>query len=370
MKKLLCLILGLCLLAGCAAAPEPPAKPSGPVLTCGDYRMDSDQFQYYFGYQYAAILDTYGDSAFDPSQDLAGQSYDDSQSWADFLTDQALTLAEQTEQLCLAAKAAGFSIPEATESADLPAITDEVAREQGYADARAYLTAFYGEGANLEGYRVFLHDMLTASAYSEHMNTSLTYTDDEVEAFYDSRAADYADVFDLPKNYDRLLDVRIIRFYPDDPGSMDDWFDAEARANAALDAYRADPSDAAFADLADSRTEDFNAPDGGLYTEVHPGTFPALDGWLFPKDTLRMPGDFDLAREDDAWALCCISAAGDRPIWRIVAEQDLRYADYFNAFTELKQTYVFERHPENIELRAPTAHNAKNELPEGIEAVG
>ena len=36
----------------------------------------------------------------------------------------------------------------------------------------------------------------------------------------------------------------------------------------------------------------------------------------------------------------------------------------------LKKEYVFERHPENVNLRVPTAHNAKKELPEGIEAVG
>ena len=376
MKKLLLCLLALCLLAGCSApaetpaGPEPspaPEAPAAPVLACGDYAMDADAFQYYFGHQYASVLDAYGSTAFDPKQPLAEQPYDDTQSWAEFLTDQALTLAEQTQQLCLAAKAAGFALPE---DAELNAVTDEAAKKEGYAGLDDYLTAYYGEGADLAGYRAFLTDMRTASAYSEQLMNAKTYTDEEIERFYDERATDYAEIFKLPKNYDCPLDVRIIRFYPDDPGSQDDWQAAEQRANRVADQFRAEESDAAFAKLADAHTEDFNCPEGGLYSAVHPGQMPALDGWLFAKDSRRAPGDFELLREDDAWALCYVSAVGERPYWMIVAENDLRYADYFGAFEALKKAYVFERHPENVNLRVPTAHNAKKELPEGIEAVG
>lgn len=378
MKKLPLCLLVLCLLAGCAspaapetpAAPESPAAPAAsadPVLICGDYTMDADEFQYYFGYQYAAVLDAYGDSAFDPEKPLADQPYDDSQSWADFLTEQALNLAEQTQQLCLAAEKAGFRLPE---GAELSAVTDETAKKEGYACLDDYLTAYYGEGADPEGYRAFLTDMLTASEYSRQLLDAKTYTDEEIEQFYDERATDYAEIFKLPKNYDCLLDVRIIRFYPDDPGSQDDWQAAEQRANSVADLFRADGSDAAFAKLADEYTEDYNCPEGGLYAGVHPGQYPALDDWLFAKDSRRGVGDCELLREDDAWALCYVKAVGDRPYWMIVAENDLRYADYFAAFEALKKSFVFERHPENVKLRVPTAHNAKKELPEGIEAVG
>ena len=377
MKKLLPWLLALCLLAGCGApaqtAPAEPETPpaqeasAGPVLVCGDYAMDADAFQYYFGHQYASVLDAYGDTAFDPAQPLAGQPYDDSQSWADFLTDQAMTLAEQTQQLCLAAKDAGFALPEGT---DLDAVTDEFARKEGYAGTADYLTAWYGEGADMEGYLAFLADMRTAAAWSERLLNEKTYTDEEIERFYDERATDYAEIFQLPKNYDCLLDVRIIRFYPDDPGSQADWENAEARANHVADLFRADASDAAFAALADEYTEDYNCPAGGLYAELHPGQMPGLDDWLFAKDSRRAPGDYELLREDDAWALCYVRSVGDRPYWMIVAENDLRYADYFAAFEAIKKEYVFERHPENVYLRVPTAHNAKKEVPEGIEAVG
>ena len=383
MKKSLLLLLALCLLAGCTApaaqeapaseapaaaeSPEASAASAGPVLVCGDYAMDADEFQYYFGYQYAAVLDAYGDSAFDPEKPLEDQPYDDSQSWADFLIEQALNLAEQTQQLCLAAEKAGFRLPEGTE---LSAVTDETAKNEGYAGLDDYLTACYGEGADPEGYRAFLTDMLTASEYSRQLMDAKTYTDEEIERFYDERATDYAEIFNLPKNYDCLLDVRIIRFYPDDPGSEDDWQAAEQRANRVADLFRADGSDAAFAALADEYSEDYNCPEGGLYTELHPGQIPALDDWLFAKDSRRGVGDCELLREDDAWALCYIKAVGDRPYWMIVAENDLRYADYFAAFEALKTSFVFERHPENVNLRVPTAHNAKKKLPEGIEAVG
>ena len=375
MRRLLLCLLALGLLAGCAApaapevpaAEEAPAKAAGPVLTCGDYAMDADGFQYYFGHQYATVLDSYGADAFDPAQPLADQAYDDSQSWADFLTDQALTLAEQTQQLCLAAKDAGYTLPA---GADLNAVTDEQARQAGCADLADYLTGFYGQGATAEGYLAFLTDTRTAAAYSEQLLNAREYTDEEIERFYDERATDYAEIFDLPKSYDCLLDVRIIRFYPDDLDSEADWQAAEDRANRVADRFRAEGTEEAFARLADEASEDFNCPDGGLYTKLHPGELPALDSWLFAKDSRRAAGDVELLREDDAWALCYVSAVGDRPYWMIVAENDLRYADYFAAFEALKKQYVFERHPENVDLRVPTAHNAKKEVPEGIEAVG
>ncbi len=375
MRRLLACLLALALLAGCAAptaqetpaVPEPAPVAAAPVLKCGDYAMDADEFQYYFGYQYAAVLDAYGDGAFDPKQPLEDQPYDDTRSWADFMIEQALNLAEQTQQLCLAAKAAGFTLPA---DAEQNAVTDEEAKKQGYAGVAEYLTANYGEGADMEGYRAFLTDMSTASAYSEQLMNAKTYTDEEIERFYDEHATDYAEIFHLPKNYDCPLDLRVIRFYPDDPGSNDDWQAAEQRANRVADQFRAGESDAAFAKLADEHTEDFNCPEGGLYPGVHPGQYPALDGWLFAKDSRRAPGDWELLREDDAWALCYVSAVGERPYWMIVAEDDLRTADYVSALDALNKTYVFERHPENVNLRVPTAHNAKKELPEGIEAVG
>ena len=375
MRRLLPWLLLLALLAGCAspAAPEAPAvqeapaESAAPVLTCGDYAMDSGEFQYYFGQQYATVLDSYGAEAFDPTKPLADQAYDDSRSWADFLTDQAFTLAEQTQQLCLAAEAEGFT---ADGSAAPAALTEAQAKEAGFADLAAYLTACYGEGADEAGYRAFLADMGTAAAYSEHLLNAPQYTDEEIEGFYDEHATDYAEIFDLPKTYDCLLDVRIIRFYPDDLDSEADWAAAEARAEHVADLFRAEGTEEAFAKLADAYTEDFNCPDGGLYTKLHPGELPALDGWLFAKDSRRGAGDVELLKEDDAWALCYVSAVGDRPYWMIVAENDLRYADYFAAFETLKKEYVFERHPENVELRVPTAHNAKKEPPEGVEAVG
>ena len=383
MKQLVCLLAALCLLTGCAApapagqapapsAPEtpapaseaePPAAPpsDAPVLTCGDYAMTSAQFQYYFGQQYAAALDAYG-SAFDPSKDLRGQSYDDSLSWADFLIDQAMRLAEQTQALCLAAEAEGFSPVEGAP------LTDAIARGRGYTDAQALLTACYGEGAEPEGYAAFARDLATADAYSAELSRRGEFTEAELEAYYDAHAEDYKTVFHLEKNDVRPIDVRIIRFYPDDPSSEADWQAAEARARAAEAEFQKDPTDAAFAALADARTEDFKAPEGGLYPGLGPDGVGPLAEWLFPADGARAVGDTGLLRESDALALCYVSALGDRPGWQIAAEQDLRRENYIKALESLRQTWPFERHPENIDLRVPTAHEAGRF--DGAQAVG
>ena len=323
--------------------------------------MTSAQFQYYFGHQYAAILDAYGDSAFDPSKDLQSQSYDAEQSWAEFLTEQAFSLAEQTQMMCLAAKEAGF------DAVDGEPITDEVARSRGYADVQAFLTACFGEGAEPEGYAVFTRDLATAEAYSGTLSDG-EYTETELEAYYDEHAQDYESIFHIEKNNDRPVDVRIIRFYPNDLSSDADWKAAEERARAAEAEFQKDPTDAAFAALADKYTEDFKAPDGGLYQGLGPDGKGVLAEWLFPAEGTRTEGDMSLLRESDAWALCYVSALGERPSWQLSVEQDLRRDEYLKALDTLRQTYVFERHPENIDLRAPTAHNAERFA--GVEAVG
>lgn len=357
--RILPLLLVFCLLIGCGARTE-----AAPVLTCGSYAMDADTFQYYFAYQYNSVLQAYGDSAFDPAKPLADQPYDDTQSWEDFLITQTMVIAEQTARMCLAAEAAHFSLPRTNEKPEV-----EAANAAGCTDPEAFLADYYGPGTDVTGFRAFVEQMSLAAAYSEELNAGPTYTDEEIEAFYDSHATDYAETFQLPKNYDRQLDVRIIRFYPDDPGSAADWTDAEARAQAALDRFRSDGTDSAFAALADEITEDYNSPEGGLYSAVCPGEFSeSLNAWLFPKDTLRAPGDCECVKDGDNCALCYISAAAERPYWQVVAENDLRYADYINAMSELDSTYVFEQHPENVNLRVPTAHTASDAA--GVEAVG
>lgn len=369
-RTILCLLLAVCLLfGGCNAAPKIVLQ-----CTAADYTMNSDQFQYYFCYQYAAILDAYGDQAFDPKQPLSQQSYDETQSWEDFLVAQALTLAEQTAQLCVAAEAAGFTLPQ---NGDLETITADTAKENGYVnqsgegDVPGYLTAYYGEDATLEGYREFLEAMALASAYSEHLHTAGEFTEEEIEAFYNSHAEDYAESLGLPKSDDRPMDVRLIRFYPDDPGSAAHWSDAENRAKAVLEEFLQEPTDETFALLADAHTEDYNAPEGGLYAQISPGALPeAINEWLYPEGEARTAGDYALLEEADACVLCYVSAISDQPYWMSVAENDMRYEAYFAAFAQMQQEFVFAQFPENVDLRVPTAHNAKDAALEGIEAVG
>ena len=289
------------------------------------------------------------------------QSYDDQQSWAEFLTEQAFGLAEQTQMLCLAAQAAGFASVEGEQ------VTDEDARSRGYADLQAMLTALYGGGATPEGYAAFARDLATSEAYSDTLG-GREYTEAELEDYYDAHAAEYKDIFHIEKNDDRPLDVRIIRFYPNDLGSDADWKAAEERAAAAEEEFRKDPTDGKFAALADERTEDFKSPDGGLYRGLGPEGKGPLAEWLFPGEGARAVGDLTLLRESDAWALCYVSAMAERTSWQLAVEQDLHRDDYLKALDTLRQTYVFQRHPENIDLRAPTAHNAGRF--EGVEAVG
>ncbi len=352
---------------------EIPEQSDQIVLSCesADLTIDEAQFQYYFGHQFAKVLEAYGENAFDPGQDLSAQAYDDTQSWQDVLLTQAFDHAEQTAQLCLAAKEAGFTDPAAQRLDEVEKLVEQSAKEKYFPSAEAYLAANYGEGATVSGYSEFLQNVALADAYSQSLLTDREYPAEEVEAFYDSHAEDYADTFQISKDDKCRLDVRMIRFYPDDPSDPKDWSETEARANVVIKELEGSPTDETAAILADRYTEDFNAPDGGLYKKLSPGMNSAsLDEWLFPEGQTRVPGDWKLLREDDVYTLCYVSAAEDIPYWRVVAEQDMRYADYINELSTLSETYIFTRYPENVTLRVPTAHIAENDIPDNVAAVG
>ena len=85
---------------------------------------------------------------------------------------------------------------------------------------------------------------------------------------------------------------------------------------------------------------------------------------------MRKAGDCAILEETDACVLCYVSAVSDRPYWMSVVENDMRYEQYFTAFAQLQQDFVFEQFPKHVDLRVPTAHNTKDVPPAGIEAVG
>ncbi len=404
-QSFLCLLLLLCLLAGgCGvlapalqdgplAAQEQPIEQlpqreeeaasdfvlSKPVLYCAaaSYTVNSVQIQFYFSQQYMNALNTYGELAFDPEQPLIDQPYDDTQSWEEFLFSQAMAQAEQTAQLCLAARAEGFTLPPEKSLGDLEATTAEAAKKAGCVDSsgegnvEAYLNACYGDGATFAGYQKFMEDTALASAYTDYLTNAPEYTDEILSAVYDNYSESYIETFHILKDDTRQMDIRLIRFYPDNLDSEDDWAAAELRAKAVQEEFQASPSDETFAALSQKYTEEFHAPEGGLYTQVEPGIMSeAINAWLYPESGARSSGDCTLLREEDACTLVYVSALSDRPFWMIVVDRDLRYSEYRAKLDEIQAQYEFTYSPENVDLRVPTAHTAKDKIPDGVEAVG
>jgi len=83
-----------------------------------------------------------------------------------------------------AAKAAGFTLPEADKEAldNNMATLDMYATMYGYADADQYLKAMYGNGASKKSYTAYCEMQALASAYYSHYAESLTYEDAQLRA--------------------------------------------------------------------------------------------------------------------------------------------------------------------------------------------
>ena len=355
-----------------------------PVLQCArtGAELDNTQFQYYFWSQYYSLLSSYGDSIgnyLDVTKPLDEQMYDDTNTWQAYLQGLALSQATQTFQLAQAAQEADFQLPEQAaaqldtlrQTVQQAAAADGHTTASGEGDVDAYLAASFGKDADFASYYQYMYATHLASAYADSLYSGTEYTDAQIETYYDARAEEYEMSYGVPKSNARLMDIRVIYFYPDDMGSEDDWADAQARAEAALDSWRQGPTDENFAALAQEKTESAVAPEGGLYTDVYPQSqTAALNTWLYGET--RAAGDCEMVRDEDCWLLVYVKSVGDRPYWSLVAEADLRYEDYMAAMERLRADYAVTQYPEHIIIHEPTGLDeiVTTPVPEHVEAVG
>ncbi len=163
------------------------------AVTIKDAKYTPAEVNYYVGAQYANFLNTYGSYASYFGLDtqygisgLAAQEYTEGTSWLDYFTEMALEQMTQIKALCDYAKANGISLTaEETQSVDAEFTELETSvKNYGYASADAYFTANYGTGVTAKVARTCLLDsQLASKAYTSYQE-SLTYTDEELEEYY------------------------------------------------------------------------------------------------------------------------------------------------------------------------------------------
>ncbi len=169
------------------------------VATVGDESFSVADYNYFFStaymstYQsYYSIYGDYTSYIIDTSTALDEQQYNESQTWADHFSEQALTNMQTAAMLCSEAKSAGFTLSE-EQQAELDSIIDSLATtasQYGYTSS-GYLSAAYGSGVTQDVFERCMTMSYTADAYSDSVLDGMTYTADELQAQYDADPTAY-----------------------------------------------------------------------------------------------------------------------------------------------------------------------------------
>lgn len=166
------------------------------AVRVGDTTFSAAQAGYYYWDSANTVANYYGDYFkyfVDTTKSFKSQNYSEDMTWADYFMNTAETSMQQQLLLSDAAKAANFALTDEQMqniSANLAAL-ETSAKNNGYADATAYLKAVYGKAASVDTYRDYLTMQALASAYYTEQLNSYSYTQDQLDSYYAEHKNDF-----------------------------------------------------------------------------------------------------------------------------------------------------------------------------------
>lgn len=128
------------------------------------------------------------DTGFDSSVDPKDQIQDEASgtTWYDYFLNQAIDKLTQVTMVNHAAQKDGYTLPaegQAYVDTNIKQMEQSV-RASGYSNLDHYLRFNYGSYMDEQTYRDILTDQMTASYYEQDHQNNLTYSDEELEAYY------------------------------------------------------------------------------------------------------------------------------------------------------------------------------------------
>jgi len=343
---------------------DPTQVPEGSmdavVGNFGEKSLTNREVNLYYWSEYRYFLNSYSSYIaflFDTTKPLGEQAMQagtENYTWQDWMMDAAEGQMKETHALVEMAKAQGYEMT-ADDKAYLEetkqAIRDYVASSE-YASVTDYLCAAYGSGTTEEAFWAYLEDSIIASSYGTIRYESITYTDDEINAYYDANGYD---LNGLEKDDVCSIDVRHILILPGSDGEgNEDWEYARTEAERILELWQASPTEDNFAELAGVYSEDPGSQsNGGLYTDVAPGDMvETFNDWCF--DESRQPGDTGIVKTDYGYHIMYFSGRGDHPIWMDTVLDDMRTEAYKNLIYAQIDLSGYALNYEAVVLAAPT----------------
>ena len=212
---------------------------------------------------------------------------------------------------------------------NLPQMIEELAAKHGYEDAHDMLKELAGLG--IEDEMLLEYAQLANKGYM--LLTALSYdiepTEEEVSAYFDEHAADYA-AAGISRDSGYYVDMRHILIVPENAtiaedgtvtASEQDWDAALANAQKLLQKWKKNKTQIYFSELAYANSADSGSNvKGGLYSSIAKGQMTeTLDAWLF--DEARQLDDVEILRTQCGYHIVYFSKKTD--IWAAQAQQDL-----------------------------------------------
>lgn len=255
---------------------------------------------------YGSVMGDTDYASFDYNADPAEQVYDEEtgQTWRDYLLEQAIDDLTQVTVLVHAAEAEGYTLTQKDQAyleSEL-ATLDSTWRSSGsYDSLSSYLKLNYGSYMDEDTFQSLYADQVLADSYRQHYQDSLTYTDEETEAYYNEHTNDL-DTF----GYTVFTVQATVEEQTDEDGNTVEMTDEEK--TAVLETAKADALATAQAiqsrltngedaqALADEYADALYS--SSIHTTAMGSTFSsaAYADWLY--DAARQSGDITLAELD------------------------------------------------------------------------
>ena len=185
------------------------------AVTIDGEEYTAAQLNYYYSNAYTNFYNNYGAYIsyglfFDTSTSLGDQMYAEDVTWRDFFIQSAVDNMTQIQILNDAAEAAGFTLSEedqASYESTIESLENSWA-DLGYSSLKQYLNINFGKGVDMDMVKEELYRTQVASAYSQYLYDSYSYTSEELAAYY----AEHADENDVISyvyavDYDGVMDT-------------------------------------------------------------------------------------------------------------------------------------------------------------------
>ena len=329
------------------------------VATIGEYQLTNGDLQIYYWLQVQQFLSEYSYYAsyigLDYTQPLDTQIctiVEGNITWQQYFLDSALATWQNYQALSAESLALGYEIDETAreEIGNIAQTLQENAVSRGFETVEDYLAYNVGPGSSVEKYAEYLELYYQGYTYFEDMYNQLTPTEEELEAFFDEHAEDYA-ASGITKDT-KTVDVRHVLIMPEGATSAnirtetfsdEAWAWAEAKAQELLDGWKAgEATEDTFAQLANENSADSDGTDGGLYTGVTQGQMvETFDAWCF--DEARAYGDVDIVKTEYGYHIMFF--VGSEFTWKGYAE-----SDFISEKVQAKVTAITDKFPMAVEF--------------------